>query len=239
MRLFNDFVGKAEHSWRNVEAECLGGLQVDHQLEFGRLQHRHIGWPLPLEDTAGINAGLAKCVRYAGAVADQATRPGECANAVQGRHRVPCCERDDSPALRSKERSMDHDDRIGPLSGKGGKTADELAFRAGLDNLNSPTQRARCIVQVAQLGRAIWTVRVHERADGGHSLKQVAKQPEPRPLQRDLQKAPPRGIAAGTVVAGQRPSLTGSVPVTNTTGIVAVTDFAAIATGVFPTMTAI
>ena len=38
--LFDHLVGEGEHPWRNIEAQRLGGLKVDHQLELGRLQHR-------------------------------------------------------------------------------------------------------------------------------------------------------------------------------------------------------
>ena len=39
--LFDHFVGAREQRLRNSEAERLGGLQVDHQLEECRLQHGH------------------------------------------------------------------------------------------------------------------------------------------------------------------------------------------------------
>ena len=42
-----------------VEAERLGGLEVDHQLELGRLHHRQIGWLLALENAPGVEANLA------------------------------------------------------------------------------------------------------------------------------------------------------------------------------------
>ena len=37
-----------------VEAERLGGLEVDHQLVFGRRLHRQIGWLLALEDAVDV-----------------------------------------------------------------------------------------------------------------------------------------------------------------------------------------
>ena len=42
----------------NREAERLGGLEVDDELELGRRLHRKIGWLLALENTAGIEASL-------------------------------------------------------------------------------------------------------------------------------------------------------------------------------------
>ena len=39
---FDDLVGAGEERLRDGEAERLGGLQVDHQLEFGRLLDRQV-----------------------------------------------------------------------------------------------------------------------------------------------------------------------------------------------------
>ena len=43
-----------------VEAKRLGGLEVDDELEFGRLHHRQVGRLGALEDAAGIDADLTK-----------------------------------------------------------------------------------------------------------------------------------------------------------------------------------
>src|SRR6266511_2663073 len=51
-------VGAGEHRRRHVEAERLGGLEVDHQLELGRRLHRQVGRPLALEDAIDV-AGRA------------------------------------------------------------------------------------------------------------------------------------------------------------------------------------
>jgi hypothetical protein len=42
--LFNCFVGTCEHCRRNFEAERLGCLEIDEQLEPGRLLDRQVCW---------------------------------------------------------------------------------------------------------------------------------------------------------------------------------------------------
>jgi len=41
--LLNYFVGGRQQSFRDGEAERLGGLEVDDEFEFGRLQDRQVG----------------------------------------------------------------------------------------------------------------------------------------------------------------------------------------------------
>ena len=51
------------------EAERLGGLEVDHELEFGGPHDRQVGGFLAVENPSGINAGLAIGLRIAGPIA--------------------------------------------------------------------------------------------------------------------------------------------------------------------------
>jgi hypothetical protein len=48
--LFNCFVGTCEHCGSNFEAERLGGLEIDDQLEPGRLLDRQVGRFGPFEN---------------------------------------------------------------------------------------------------------------------------------------------------------------------------------------------
>src|SRR5215813_14217670 len=70
---FDHLVGAGEHRGRQVEAERLGGLQVDHELVLGRRLHRQIGGLLALEDAINIARRASEWVDGVGAVGDQAT----------------------------------------------------------------------------------------------------------------------------------------------------------------------
>src|SRR5438477_2416777 len=65
-------VGVSEERLRHGEAERLGGLEVNYQLEFGRFLYRQIGGISTLEDSSDVNTGFAKDRREAHSIANQA-----------------------------------------------------------------------------------------------------------------------------------------------------------------------
>src|SRR2546430_5855714 len=69
--LLDHLVGALLDRHRNLEAECLGGLEIDDKLIFDRHLHRQIGWFLALEDTVDIGRSAAKQVDKIGAIGHQ------------------------------------------------------------------------------------------------------------------------------------------------------------------------
>jgi hypothetical protein len=67
--LLNHLVCDGEQRWRDVER--LGGLQVDHELELGRLLDGQVGRLDAFENVAGVDANLTKTARDVGSVAHQ------------------------------------------------------------------------------------------------------------------------------------------------------------------------
>src|SRR5215469_2989958 len=72
-RLFDDLIGAGEDRGRHSEAERLGGIEIDHQLEGCWLLDRQIGGLLALKYPSGVNAGPPKEIVVVSSIADQAT----------------------------------------------------------------------------------------------------------------------------------------------------------------------
>jgi hypothetical protein len=53
-------IGAGKDRWRDCQAEGLGGLEIDDQLECCRLLDRQIGGLGAVEDLSGINADQAR-----------------------------------------------------------------------------------------------------------------------------------------------------------------------------------
>jgi len=71
MVLFNDLVGDEQEGFRDDQAHRLGRLEIDCQIEFGRLNHRQVARLLAFENAPHIDAGLAIHIEIIGAVAEQ------------------------------------------------------------------------------------------------------------------------------------------------------------------------
>src|SRR6266404_2915184 len=65
---------------RDDQAEHLRGLEVDHQLEFGRLLDRQVGWGRALENPGDVGGGLDVIGDRIAAVADQPAGRGKLAH---------------------------------------------------------------------------------------------------------------------------------------------------------------
>src|SRR5262249_29143039 len=92
-RSFDHLVGAAEQQRRHVEADCLCGTDVDHQLEPDRLYDREVGGLGAHENSAGVVADLPVCIAEVCTVGKKSTDCGELTPIVNRRDRVACCKR--------------------------------------------------------------------------------------------------------------------------------------------------
>ena len=80
---------RASSDRRHVEAERLGGLEVDHQLVLGRRLHRQVGRLLALEDAIDVAGRAPVLVDQIRPIGDQAAAGDEEAFEVDRGQFVP------------------------------------------------------------------------------------------------------------------------------------------------------
>jgi hypothetical protein len=80
---------------RHVEAERLGGFEIDHQLVLGRRLHRKIGRLLALEDAINVAGGAPILVNAIRSITNQTTGEDAEAVGIDRGQLVPGCELDD------------------------------------------------------------------------------------------------------------------------------------------------
>src|SRR5215211_2669059 len=80
--LFDHLVGAREQRGRDVEPERLGGLDVDHELELGRLLDRDVGWLRSAQNLVDKLGGPSVELRPVWSIGDQTSGFDILANAV-------------------------------------------------------------------------------------------------------------------------------------------------------------
>src|SRR3981189_1588670 len=95
IKLLDHLVGDREQPWREAEPECLGRVEVNHELELGCLHHRKVASLLALEDAADVDADLAMRIGNARAITHQAADFGGLTKRVDSRHPIESCQRRD------------------------------------------------------------------------------------------------------------------------------------------------
>src|SRR5262249_22260774 len=133
--LFDHFIRDGDYPWRHLDAEHSRRLEVDDELEFGRLQHRQVGGCGSFEDATGRDGDLTKGIPDVGSVAHQ---PTGCRMNTQGiSRRNPVMGRQGSKLYGAADKKCvaADEERIGALARKCGKGRIDLSDRAGIEDL--------------------------------------------------------------------------------------------------------
>src|SRR5438132_14428361 len=85
---FDHHIGAGEQGGRDCETKCLGGFEVDDELETGRLYDRKVGGFGPIEDATHIDTYLEHRIGAGSRVADQTANGDELRPFVHGGHLV-------------------------------------------------------------------------------------------------------------------------------------------------------
>jgi hypothetical protein len=86
--LLDHLVGPAEHREWHADAECLGCLEIDDQLNLCRLLHGQVGGLVAFQYSASKNSGGAVGILDAAAVTHEAAVAGKLIVLIDGRHCV-------------------------------------------------------------------------------------------------------------------------------------------------------
>src|SRR5262249_31385056 len=83
-------VGGYEERIGHCEVECLGGLEIDDQLEFRGLYDRQVDRLFALEKATRVKSDLSVCLYQAGSVTDEPALHYELPKPIHSRNSVMC-----------------------------------------------------------------------------------------------------------------------------------------------------
>src|SRR5258706_14710640 len=142
-RSFDHLVGEREQRWRNFDAECLGSVQIDEELDLGDLLNWQVGRLVAFQNSAGINASLPVRFRSASSITQQPAGRDELAGVKDRDDRMSDRQCGKLTASAEEERRIGRDHQASRAQlAELRKDPFEMAFAAGLQEMESKRQRA-------------------------------------------------------------------------------------------------
>src|SRR5689334_8732454 len=128
---FDYLVGAGEDRLRHNQPKRFRGLEIDDQLEGGRLLDRQVGWLGPVKDLAHVNSELATVTDLVRPIADQAALRSEFTPLVDRRNAMARCKRYELLASAVEECIAADDKRASMQLNEGGKCGFKIVVIAG------------------------------------------------------------------------------------------------------------
>src|SRR5262249_2537123 len=117
----NHLVREEEQRCRHRDPQCLGGLEVEDQLELHRLLHGQVAWLGPFEDLIDIGGGASGHVRPAWAIRHETTSLDPPPRIVDRWESILGREVHNPLQVKQVNIAWQYDHRLGTLADRGGK----------------------------------------------------------------------------------------------------------------------
>jgi len=151
-------------SGERVSPIVLAVLKIDNQLEFARLDNWQVSRLLAFEDSPGVDAELSIGIAQVRAIAHQASSLGEVAGRIDRGDGITHCELGELPRLAIEHHILSDHQRgrfelVHPL-----KDRIEIAWRAGIQDMELQSQPLGRRLQIFRLGISIGVPRIDQQA---------------------------------------------------------------------------
>ena len=205
-RLFDHLVGDLLEMHRHVEAQRLGGLEIDDELIFRRRLHWHVGWFLALEDAVDVAGRAPVQVNPIRPIGEQAAGGDEGAIEVDCGELVPRRKRDDQTAINKTRPAGGHDQSTIWGSREGRDDALDLAGVALVERADLHPERRRHGLNDTELGGAGGCVGIPQDRHSLHAGRDLLEQLQPFSADAVFEKHETGGVAARVRKAVDEPA---------------------------------